>query len=88
MVNAIPTSRAYHTEIDGGYYEEEADACMCGGDYEEGYECERCGEYEAESVLINGWCRSCVAFLCEANGLKRKRDYDRIYDLIAEGAEI
>lgn len=87
-MNEVPTSREYHTEIPGNYYEEIAEPCFCGGDYEEGRECERCGEYEAESVLINGWCRVCVAALCEAKGLDKKRDTDKIYDLIAEGIEI
>ncbi|MBQ9133686.1 MAG: hypothetical protein IJX64_04045 [Clostridia bacterium] len=74
-----------HTELDGSFYEYEDADCACGGEFAEACECDRCGEYEAEGALVNGWCRACVDELCAELGLDRKRDVAEIYDIIEGG---
>ena len=88
VVDEVPTERYVHNEIPGGYYEMIEEPCFCGGHFEEGRECANCGEYEAESVLIGGWCRACIAALCEEKGLDKNRDASEIYDIIEEGYEV
>ncbi len=87
LVDEVPTEKWRHTELEGAYYEEEEMPCSCGGEFVEAYECECCGEYEAENELNNGWCRSCVADLCAAQGLDPKRHAMEIYELIEDERE-
>lgn len=85
VVEEVTYTRWKHTEIDGDYYECDEDPCGCGGYFVDAAECKRCGEYEAENELTNGWCRACVTELCEAKGLDTKADRSEIYDIIEEG---
>lgn len=84
VVEEVGCDRVWHRELDAPYYTDEDECCFCGGDYVEAVECVRCGEYEAENELIFGWCRACVAELCEERGLDLKRDRDEISDIIEE----
>lgn len=88
LVEDIPTEGWKHTELDGSYYEYDDLTCSCGGEFVEAVECECCGEYEAECHMNNGWCRSCVAELCEAHDLDPKAHRAEIYDIIESERDI
>ena len=48
-----------HGFQDHHYHETFTQCPKCGGDYEEAVECERCGEYVAESMSENCLCAKC-----------------------------
>ncbi len=54
-------SREYHTEIDGGFYEELASCPICGGEFEETLRCEKCGGEFLKDELVGGcYCDECL----------------------------
>ena len=47
----------YCAEIGG----ETFDGCpVCKGDYEEVYQCKKCGDWHTEDELYDGWCEKCL----------------------------
>ena len=37
------------------------DGCpVCRGDYEEAYQCKKCGDWHTEGELYDGWCEKCL----------------------------
>ena len=63
---------------------ERFDGCpVCRGDYEEVYQCKKCGDWHSEDELYDGWCEKCLretinydTFFeyCEANRDKQYLD--------------
>lgn len=54
-------TREYHTEIEGGFYENLASCPCCGSeDYEEARRCLNCGGAYLDDELFDGWCLECL----------------------------
>ena len=48
------------------------DGCpVCRGDYEEVYQCKKCGDWHSEDELYDGWCEKC---------LRETINYDTFFD--------
>ena len=46
--------------LDTPPYETWSGCPVCNGDYEEVYQCKKCGDWHSEDELYDGWCESCL----------------------------
>ena len=46
--------------LDTPPYEKWSGCPVCKGDYEEVYQCKKCGDWHSEDELYDGWCEKCL----------------------------
>ena len=46
--------------LDSPPYEKFSGCPVCKGDYEEVYQCKKCGDWHTEDELYEGWCEKCL----------------------------
>ena len=46
--------------LDSPPYEKFSGCPVCRGDYEEVYQCKKCGDWHSEDELYEGWCEKCL----------------------------
>ena len=46
--------------LDSPPYEKFSGCPVCRGDYEEVYQCKKCGEWHSDDELYDGWCEKCL----------------------------
>ena len=46
--------------LDSPPYETMSGCPICKGDYEEVYQCKKCGDWHSESEIYDGWCEKCL----------------------------
>ena len=46
--------------LDSPPYETRSGCPVCKGDYEEVYQCKKCGDWHSEDELYDGWCEKCL----------------------------
>ena len=46
--------------LDSPPYETWSGCPVCHGDYEEAYQCKKCGDWHSKDELYDGWCESCL----------------------------
>ena len=46
--------------LDSPPYETMSGCPVCRGDYEQVYQCKKCGDWHSEDALYDGWCEKCL----------------------------
>lgn len=83
-------SRTYYDCVPGnsgmsGYETEVDDRCSCGGYYEDGAQCEECGEWKVSSEIYEGYCEKCLQGKVNLNTvLDYARNRNCLNDLLCE----
>lgn len=68
--------REYHSEIEGGFYEEFVRCPICGGDFTETTSCKKChGEFLEDELISGYYCEDCLREALTIENFLRYAEY-------------